>query len=47
MKDAIHCGAQEIIVNGDQVINEETVDEIIQKSWSKTDEFQKELNSME
>lgn len=47
MKDAIHCGAQEIIVNGDQVINEQSVEDIIQKSRNKTDEFQKELNSIE
>jgi hypothetical protein len=29
MKDAIHCGAQEIIVNGEQEINEQSVEDII------------------
>jgi SWI/SNF-related matrix-associated actin-dependent regulator of chromatin subfamily A member 5 len=47
MMNAIHCGAQEIIMSKDEQMTEQDIDKILQYGTEKTDEINKELNKIE
>lgn len=47
MMNAIHCGAQEIIMSKDEVITDENIDKILAYGNEKTDQIKEELNKIE
>ena len=47
IRNAIHCGAREIIMGAEEDVNENTIDEILEKSQGKTKQIEEELNKIE
>ena len=47
MMNAIHCGAQEIIMSSEEEVTEETIEKILAKGNEKTNEMNQELDKIE